>query len=45
MYKRLRDMREDKDLKQRELAKILNVSQTTYHAMKAASLTYPAPHS
>ena len=30
MYKRLRDMREDKDLKQRELAEMLNVSQTTY---------------
>ena len=29
-YKRIRDLREDKDLKQRELAEYLNVSQKTY---------------
>ena len=29
-YKRIRDLREDKHLKQRELAEYLNVSQKTY---------------
>lgn len=38
MYKRLRDMREDKDLKQRELAEILNVSQTTYSRYESGEL-------
>ena len=30
MYQRLRDLREDKDLKQREVASQLNCSQRTY---------------
>ena len=30
MYQRIRDLREDKDLKQRELAEILNCSQRVY---------------
>lgn len=30
MYNRLRDLREDKDLSQTELAKILDMSQTGY---------------
>lgn len=30
MYKRIRDLREDRDLTQRELAKILNCSQQVY---------------
>ena len=30
MYQRLRDLREDRDLKQRELATYLNCSQKTY---------------
>ena len=30
MYQRLRDLREDKDLKQREIAQYLNCSQRTY---------------
>ena len=30
MYRRLRDLREDKDLNQTELAKILGMSQTGY---------------
>ena len=29
-YKRLRDLREDNDLSQEQLAKYLNVSQRTY---------------
>ena len=30
MYKRIRDLREDKDLTQKEMAKILNCSQQVY---------------
>lgn len=30
MYKRIRDLREDNDLKQRELAEYLNCSQVCY---------------
>ena len=30
MYQRLRDLREDRDLKQREIAEYLNCSQKTY---------------
>ena len=30
MYKRIRDLREDADLKQKDLAKILNCSQQVY---------------
>ncbi len=30
MYYRIRDLREDKDLNQEQLAKLLNISQTTY---------------
>ncbi len=30
VFKHIRDLREDKDLKQRELAQILGVSQNTY---------------
>ena len=30
MYKRIRDLREDHDLTQKQIAKILNMSQTGY---------------
>jgi len=30
MYRRLRDLRQDRDLKQSDVAKILNMSQTGY---------------
>lgn len=30
MYKRIRDLREDRDMKQTQIAKILNMSQTGY---------------
>lgn len=42
MYKRLRDMREDKDLKQRELDEMLNVSQTTYSRYESGELGIPS---
>ena len=30
MYRRIRELREDRDLSQREVAKVLNMSQTGY---------------
>lgn len=42
MYKRLRDLREDNDLRQRELAEILNVSQTTYSRYESGELDIPS---
>lgn len=42
MYKRLRDLREDKDLRQRELATLLNVSQTTYSRYESGELDIPS---
>lgn len=42
IYRRLRDMREDKDLRQREIAEILNVSQTTYSRYKSGELDIPS---
>ncbi len=41
MYQRVRDLREDKDLKQQELAKLLNVSQTTYSRYESGALDIP----
>lgn len=31
MYKRIRDLREDKDLTQKQIGKLLNMSQTGYN--------------
>lgn len=42
IYRRLRDMREDKDLRQREIAEILNVSQTTYSCYESRELDIPS---
>lgn len=42
MYKRLRDLREDKYLRQRELATLLNVSQTTYSRYESGELDIPS---
>ena len=38
---RLRDLREDKDLKQQDLAKILNIHQTTYSDYELGRLNIP----
>ena len=40
---RLRDMREDKDLNQSELAKFLNIHQTTYSDYELGNLNIPIP--
>lgn len=41
MYKRIRDLREDKDLSQKELAKILNMSQTGYSKYEVGTNDIP----
>ncbi len=38
MYKRIRELREDSDLNQSELAKILNVSRSTYSRYESGFL-------
>ena len=40
-YKRIRDMREDKDLTQTQLAKEINVSQRTYSYYEKGERTIP----
>jgi len=42
MYPRLRDLREDKDLNQDEVAKLLNISQTTYSRYESGVLDIPS---
>ncbi len=42
MYPRLRNLREDKDLTQTEIAKILNISQTTYSRYESGVLDIPS---
>ena len=38
---RIRNLREDKDLSQKEIAKILNCSQTTYSRYETGDLNIP----
>ena len=42
MYRRLREMREDRDLTQTALAKALNIHQTTYSDYELGNLNIPA---
>ena len=42
MYYRIRDLREDKDLSQEQLARLLNVSQTTYSRYETGNLDIPS---
>ncbi len=41
-YKNLRDIREDRDIKQKEIAKILNVSQNTYSQYETGTIALTA---
>ncbi len=41
MYKRIRDLREDKDLSQTEIAKFLNMSQTGYSKYEVGTNDIP----
>ncbi|MHB8076614.1 helix-turn-helix domain-containing protein [Desulfosporosinus fructosivorans] len=42
MYQRLRDLREDRDFTQQELASLLKVSQTTYSRYESGALDIPS---
>ncbi|MBQ7303178.1 MAG: helix-turn-helix transcriptional regulator [Clostridia bacterium] len=41
MFKRLRDMREDRDLTQKQMAELLNIHQTTYSDYELGNLNVP----
>ena len=41
MKTRIRDLREDRDIKQTEIAKLLNVHQTTYSDYELGKLNLP----
>lgn len=43
VYERIRNFREDRDLKQRELAKLLSIGQTTYSDYENGKLNIPTP--
>ncbi len=42
LYRRIRDLREDADNSQRELAELLSVSQTTYSRYESGVLDIPS---
>lgn len=41
MFQRIRDLREDNDLTQQQIAKLLNVSQSTYSRYENGELDIP----
>lgn len=43
MYERIRELREDNDLKQKDLAAFLKLHQTTYSSYELGKLNVPAP--
>lgn len=43
-FKRLRDMREDHDLKQNDVAKVLGIAQTVYSRYERGFQTIPLEH-
>ena len=42
MYKRIRELREDKDLNQTQISRILNISQATYSRYESGFLDVPS---
>lgn len=42
MYQHIRDLREDHDLTQQQLAELLNISQTTYSRYESGALDIPS---
>lgn len=42
MYRRIRDLREDRDLSQANVAKMLHVSQSTYSRYESGVLDVPS---
>ncbi len=43
MYERIRHMREDRDMTQAQLARLLNIHQTTYSDYELGNLNIPIP--
>ena len=43
LYKRIRDLREDKDLSQREMGEILSCSQRVYSNYERGDIDIPTP--
>lgn len=41
MYQNIRDLREDKDLNQKQMAQILNIAQTTYSDYELGKINIP----
>lgn len=41
LYQNIRDLREDRDLTQQQLAELLNISQTTYSRYESGTLDIP----
>lgn len=42
MYQRIRDLREDRDLTQKQMAEMLNLSQPTYSRYESGVLDIPS---
>ncbi len=42
MYQHIRDLREDNDLTQQQVAELLNISQTTYSRYESGALDIPS---
>ena len=42
MYQRIRDLREDRDLTQKQMAEMLNLSQSTYSRYESGVLDIPS---
>ena len=42
LYSRIRNLREDRDMNQTEIAKLLNVSQATYSRYESGTLDIPS---
>lgn len=42
MYQHIKDLRDDEDLTQKQVADILNVSQTTYSRYESGALDIPS---
>ena len=42
LYRHIRDLREDHDLTQQQLAQLLNISQTTYSRYESGTLDIPS---
>ncbi len=42
MYQHIRDLREDNDLTQQQVAELLNISQTTYSRYESGVLDIPS---